>query len=211
MNTHCPDRHALSPGISNPSGESTSRFCDICLRNIHGARLVNIHEDQACLKNLPDDKAGVMSCGVCNIDVCGSCVNRHAKQEGSDTGLMIRLRRTKAFGDPRMTLYDVYRQHPEFARELYRNPSAAGVYWEGQRFHLTDEYEVLLTRDLESAREEFVIAQAKVGKAEDTLAEFRHARARLDTQAGHDMQNMQGMDIDEDSHKRKRDDASLNA
>jgi len=184
MNTHCPDRHALSPGISNPSGASTSRFCDICLRN------------------LPDDKAGVMSCGACNIDVCGSCINRHAKQEGSDTGLMIRLRRTKAFGDPRMTLYDVYRQHPEFARELYRNPSAAGVYWEGQRFHLTDEYEVLLTRDLESAREEFVIAQAKVGKSEDTLAEFRHARARLD---------VHGMDIDEDSHKRKRDDASLNA
>lgn len=195
MHTHCPDRHALSPGISNPSGASTSRFCDICLRN------------------LPDDKAqaGVMSCSACDIDVCGSCVNRHAKQENADTGLMIRLRRTKAFGDPRMTLYDVYRQHPEFARELYRNPSAAGVYWEGQRFHLTDEYEVLLTRDLESAREEFVIAQAKVGKSEDTLAEFRHARARLDLQAGHGMQNMQGMDIDEDSHKRKRDDASLNA
>lgn len=181
MIQHCHNRHELSPGISNPSSPESARFCDVCLRNVPDH----------------DGHKGVMSCTPCNIDVCDSCISRHSSHDNVDMGLLIRLRRMKCLLDQRMTLYDVYKQHPKFAQELFRNPDAATIYWEAQKFNYTKLYENLLMRDIDSAREEFNIAQGKLGKAENVLEEFRHERERHLGGTG------LNMDVEDDSNKRK--------
>jgi len=152
---HCHNRHVLVCGISNPTGEKQDRYCDICLKNMSDV----------------SSQRAVMSCTKCDIDVCGPCISK--VEVNMDTGILIQLARRKTFMDGKMTLLDVYKSQPGFADELYRNPDAASIYWEVQRFKFSDKYKLLLQRDLDSAQEQLMIARSKVAVAENSLLEFK--------------------------------------
>ena len=152
---HCHNRHVLVCGISNPTGEKQDRYCDICLRN---------------MPDVPSQRA-VRSCTKCDIDVCEPCISK--VKVNMDTGILIQLARQKTFMDGKMTLLDVYKSQPHFSDELYRNPDAAAIYWEVQRFNFSDKYRLLLERDLDSAQEQLMIARSKVAIAENSLLEFK--------------------------------------
>ena len=187
MNTHCHNRHPLMPGISSPQSESPVRHCDVCLVFLSSA----------------ESQSGVLSCTACNVDVCGACVRQAGSGMGSgaviDTGALLQLRRHKAWPESKVkTLYDVYREQPRFAQELFREIDAAGVFWTVQKFEMTDQYRTsVLKQAIESAKEESIIAQAKVLKAENTLKEFDHERVRFHPD--------KWLVVEEEGAKRKRD------
>lgn len=161
MQMHCHNRHLLAAGLSKPDAENRVFHCDICLKDI----------TDSC------SRVGAISCGVCDIDVCPVCL-RFAGNK-IDTGILIRLQRMPALGNNPKSLLHVYRESPHYASELFRNPDAARIYWEVQKFYLSDMYKCFLEREYESALDALSVAQTRVSTSHNNILKLNYERGEL--------------------------------